>query len=355
MGNARQGTFDDAQAIVKESFQDEAFRNRVGGSCDDGRAPPLYPALTNAGPCLLMQVRLGAVNSINWARVLAQITYYFYAYFRVTQKDKTLKKISFSVPTGNFGDVLAAYYAKKMGLPIDKLIVATNENDILHRFFTSGDYHKHGIKQTLSPSMDITISSNFERLLFDLAGNDAAVLKGWMDEFEKSDKLRLPAAALERAREDFLSARVDMAATKQIIETFHLQHGYVLCPHTAVGVDAARQLGLLTSGTVCLATAHHAKFPEATQHLAQHNVEDPPSQLRDLAYLPSRSVLLPNNGGIVRRYMERTLAGLETNRLLRYLAVRNFMRNPWTLTAVAVVGMSIVAFQLYNRRLGGRR
>lgn len=197
----RQGTFDDCQAIVKEAFQDVAFRNKVGISDVLARfsvclplgrkalstrihrhplRPPtvlfLHPRpvshLSRRGVLSLspfVQVRLGAVNSINWARVLAQITYYFHAYLSVTSRDKNLKRVSFSVPTGNFGDVLAGYYAKHMGLPIDKLIVATNSNDILHRFFTSGKYWKKPIHRTLSPSMDITISSNFERLLFDLA------------------------------------------------------------------------------------------------------------------------------------------------------------------------------------------
>jgi len=232
-------------------------------------------------------VHLGAINSINWARVLAQITYYFYAYFRVTSKDRSIRKVSFSVPTGNFGDVLAGYYAKRMGLPIDKLIVATNENDILHRFFTTGKYWKQEIKATLSPSMDITISSNFERLLFDLANRDPSKLREWMQEFEKTDKLTLTGEPLERARALFLSSSVDKEVCLDTIKEFHSKHNYVLCPHSAVGVAAASKLQLLTTSTVCLATAHHAKFPKATESLALEAELIPP-QLRVLFELPTR-------------------------------------------------------------------
>jgi threonine synthase len=179
---AVEGTFDDCQNIVKASFQDPEFRDAV---------------------------RLGAVNSINWARVLAQITYYFWAYFRITDFDPSIQRLSFSVPTGNFGDVLAGYYAKRMGLPVDQLLVATNVNDILHRFFTTGNYHKADVTQTSSPSMDISISSNFERYLFELAGRDHAKLKDWMTGFEATGELTLTGDLLEKARADFISGRGD--------------------------------------------------------------------------------------------------------------------------------------------------
>ena len=159
---AVEGSFDDAQAIVKSIFNDQKFKQNFF---------------------------LGSVNSINWARILAQIVYYFYAWFRVAKDIR--EQVSFVVPTGNFGNVLAGYYAKSMGLPIDKLIVGTNENDILHRFFSKGKYQSTEVKETLSPSMDIQISSNFERYLFDLAGKSSKQLQLWMDEFEQKRELTL--------------------------------------------------------------------------------------------------------------------------------------------------------------------
>ena len=299
-------------------------------------------------------MQLGAVNSINWARILAQITYYFYAYFKVTSKDKSLKKVNFSVPTGNFGDVLAGYYAKCMGLPIDKLVVATNQNDILHRFFSTGKYWKHGVQASFSPSMDISISSNLERLLYDLAGQDADLLSSWMQEFERTERLTLTGPPLAKAREDFLSARVDEATTLATIKEFHEEHGYVLCPHTAVGVAAAKQLGLLNSATVCLATAHHAKFVNATKHLVDLD-EDIPTQLRDLEYLPTRCVELPTSTFYVKTFIIQTLEGKDSQRLLRFLAIGQFVwGRRWLLVAVAAaVGASAaIAFQVLLRRRG---
>ena len=162
------GTFDDCQDIVKASFNNKDFRERV---------------------------QLGAVNSINWCRVLAQTTYYFWSYLRVTDKHPDAEKVNFSVPTGNFGDILAGYYAKKMGLPVGKLAVTTNENDILHRFFTKGEYHRYDINKTISPSMDICVSSNFERYLFHLAGDDSTTLAKWMKDFETTGKLTISTEA----------------------------------------------------------------------------------------------------------------------------------------------------------------
>lgn len=152
-----QGDFDDAQAIVKNAFADEGFRK---------------------------EVNLGAINSINWARVLAQITYYFYSWLRVTETAGESAKLNFAVPTGNFGDILAGYYAKRMGLPIDKLIICTNENDVLHRVMETGIYCKNPAVITIAPSMDISVSSNFERYLFHLSGDNSELLNGWMHEFE---------------------------------------------------------------------------------------------------------------------------------------------------------------------------
>ena len=158
------GTFNDCQDIVKLCFGDLMF-------CDD--------------------VSLGAVNSINWCRMLALMTFYFWSYLQVTGAEGDVKKVNFSVPTGNFGDVLAGYYAKRMGLPVGDLVVATNENDILHRFFTKGEYHWEGIRKTISPRMDMCVKSNFERYLYHFAGDDAMTLASWISAFETAGPLTI--------------------------------------------------------------------------------------------------------------------------------------------------------------------
>jgi threonine synthase len=269
------GTFDDCQDLVKESFNDPVFRNRV---------------------------HLGAVNSINWCRVLAQTTYYFWSYFRGTANLSSDAEINYSVPTGNFGDILAGYYAKKMGLNIGKLIVATNENDILHRFFTTGEYHRMTIEETISPSMDICVSSNFERYLFHLAGNDSKVLAKWMEDFETSKKLTIQGDLLSKAQADFLSARADTNLTLEIIKQYSENYSYVLCPHSAVGVSAIHQLSMVNSATICLATAHEAKFPDAVSR-AVSNLPAPPSQLSMLSTLPTRRSECPNDLKAVQSFM----------------------------------------------------
>jgi threonine synthase len=297
------GTFDDCQDYVKASFDTPDFRD---------------------------EVHLGAVNSINWCRVLAQTTYYFWSYLRVTDISKdAVKEVHYSVPTGNFGDVLAGYYARCMGLPVGKLIVATNENDILHRFFTKGEYHRHDIAESISPSMDICVSSNFERYLFALAGNDAKKLKAWMDAFESSSsdnsagKLTLSGDDLRRAQMDFDSARADTKTTLQTIRDYHEQYNYVLCPHSAVGVNAIHQLQLVSTATVCLATAHHAKFPDAVlAALATSSQKDKPlnpaspSALTDLEHLPTRVTVLRKDLKRVQRFVRECVFGRRRNWLL---------------------------------------
>ena len=156
------------------------------------------------------------------------------------------------VPTGNFGNVLAGYYAKRMGLPIDKLVIGTNENDILHRFFSKGEYHRTELKETFSPSMDIQISSNFERYLFDLAGNSTEQLQRWMKDFERSGKLTIEGDLLKIAQNDFVSASVNDEEIVETIRKFHQQNGYLLDPHTAVGVCAAEKIKIRTP-VICLA------------------------------------------------------------------------------------------------------
>ena len=231
---AIEGTFDDAQTLVKALFNDLEFKQKY---------------------CL------GSVNSINWARVLAQIVYYFYAYFRV-EKDCE-RPVSFSVPTGNFGDILAAYYAKMMGLPIGRLKVATNRNDILHRFFTTGHYHPHPVTPTWSPSMDIQISSNFERFLYYLSGESPMQLCRWMEIFHQTGKFEVTHTLLQKAQGEMCSAVVSEEETLATIREYYKKYQYILDPHTAVGVRAMEHES--PGPKICLATAHPAKFGVAVQ------------------------------------------------------------------------------------------
>ena len=277
---AVEGTFDDCQDLVKASFNTPDFRDKV---------------------------HLGAVNSINWCRVLAQTTYYYWSYLRVTDECKDVEKVNYSVPTGNFGDILAGYYSKRMGLPVGRLVVATNENDILHRFFTKGEYHRESIAKTISPSMDICVSSNFERYLFHLAGNDAGKLAGWMKDFETTKKLTISGDLLKEAQEAFGSARADTAMTLEMIKEYNDKHNYVLCPHTAVGVSAVHQLDMVSTSTVCLATAHDGKFPAAVQR-AIDPLPTPPPELAALESLPTRRTELPNDLQAVQNFVEQCVS-----------------------------------------------
>jgi len=274
------GTFDDCQDIVKASFNTPVFRDKV---------------------------KLGAVNSINWCRVLAQTTYYFWSYLRITDKHPGAT-VNYSVPTGNFGDVLAGYYTKNMGVPVGKLIVGTNENDILHRFFTNGEYHREQIAKTISPSMDICVSSNFERYLFHLAGNKSAVLAQWMKDFETTKKLTITGELLEKAQSDFCSARADTAQTLKVIKDYNDSYDYVLCPHSAIGISAIQQLGETNEVTVCLATAHPGKFPAAVERALDH-LPAPPTELANLSALPTRRSELPNDLKLVQKFVEDKVFG----------------------------------------------
>ena len=314
------GTFDDCQDLVKASFNDPIFRDRVN---------------------------LGAVNSINWCRVLAQTTYYFWSYLRMTEKHPELKTIHYSVPTGNFGDILAGYYAKHMGLPVGKLIVATNENDILHRFFTKGEYHRLGIEETISPSMDICVSSNFERYLFHLAGNDSAKLAKWMEDFESTKQLSLTGAFLKQAQSDFLSARADTKMTLATIKEYNDKYNYVLCPHTAVGVSAIHQLNMVNTATVALATAHEAKFPDAVR-MAIDPLPPPPKELSCLYTLKTRRSECPNDLKTVQAFMvkriEERVAKEKSGCVLSQKGLKEAM------VGAAVVAMAAIVFQILIRR-----
>lgn len=310
------GTFDDCQDLVKASFNTPAFRDKV---------------------------HLGAVNSINWCRVLAQTTYYYWSYLRITDQQKDVKEVHFSVPTGNFGDILAGYYAKQMGLPVGKLMVATNENDILHRFFTKGTYHRESIHKTISPSMDICVSSNFERYLFHLAGNDSERLASWMKDFEATHELTVTGDLLRQAQQDFDSARIDTSETLATIKEYSEKYDYVLCPHSAVGVAAIRQLSLVSTATVCLATAHEAKFPDAVSR-AVAQLPPPPPQLAELKILPTRRTELPHDLKAVQDYVEMCVFGKKTSRFSRLCSTKNLV------TAATVIGVAAIAVQLVGRR-----
>ena len=267
------GTFDDCQNIVKGLFNDLTFRDRH---------------------------HLGAVNSINWARVLAQITYYFYAAFRVMERTGA-SCVRFSVPTGNFGDIFAGYVAVRMGLPADRLVLATNENDILTRFFNSGVYGSGEVVSTLSPSMDIQVASNFERYLYYRANCDAKLVTKWMKGFQRTGKLELPVS------DDVICAgRGDTAATLATIRDYWTRHHYLLDPHSAVGVHVAQQHRGASSPMICLATAHPAKFGAAIlqatgEDLAHHPILDA------LANLPTRCTRLPAEQKTIAKFVEETI------------------------------------------------
>ncbi len=272
---ALSGNFDDCQNMVKASFRDQSF-------LPEGR-------------------QLVAVNSINWARIMAQIVYYFYASLAL---GGPYRKVSFSVPTGNFGDIFAGYLAKNMGLPIDQLVVATNANDILHRCIANNDHSKKALEHSLSPSMDIMVSSNFERLLFDAYGREGAAIKQLMEDFT-SGRMTLSESAMDHVRSNFDSYRLaDDAMVKVINEVFE-NTGYLLDPHTAIGLDAARHTWKDHSvPMVCLATAHPAKFPEAVKKAGQQ--EDPalPHHMADLFEREEQYTVLENDIAVVHKHMQ---------------------------------------------------
>lgn len=241
------GTFDDCQNLVKAMFNDTAFRDRHN---------------------------LSAVNSINWARIAAQVVYYFRAALELGAPDRP---VNFSVPTGNFGNVLAGYVAREMGLPINRLIIGSNSNDILTRFFETGRMEQQGVSPTLSPSMDIQISSNFERYLFELLGRDAGRIRGLMTDFTETGSFGISDAELAEARTLFAAHRLDDGETSAEIQRLHRDTGEVMDPHSVIGVAAARQHGEPGIPTVVLGTAHPAKFADAVQAACGVRVALPPS------------------------------------------------------------------------------
>jgi threonine synthase len=248
--------------------------------------------------------QLAAVNSINWARIMAQIVYYFYASLALGGPHR---KVSFSVPTGNFGDIFAGYLAKKMGLPIDQLIIATNSNDIIHRCVAENDHSKKTLNHSLSPSMDIMVSSNFERLLFDAYDRNGASIKQLMEDF-KSGSMTLSESALAKVREHFSSYRLDDEDMVKVIADVFESTGYLLDPHTAIGVDAARKVRRSASiPMVCLATAHPAKFPDAIRQSGQ--IDDPalPHHMADLFDREEKYTVLDNDIKAVQQFVKNNI------------------------------------------------
>jgi threonine synthase len=271
---AVEGSFDDCQALVKAMFNDQAFRARHN---------------------------LAAINSINWGRIMAQVVYYVTSSLAL---GGPWRRLSFSVPSGNFGDVYAGYVAARMGLPIDRLIVATNRNDILARFFETGTYEAGTVQPTISPSMDIQVASNFERLLFDLAGRDGEAVTQLMATFAEEQGFKLDADGLGQAKERFSACRVGEDETLATMADIFETTGEIVDPHTAVGLAAARVLRHETDAPiVTLATAHPAKFPDAVMR-AIGSKPDLPPHLQEIMTRPERLSVLPHDLAAIQSHIE---------------------------------------------------
>ncbi|MFT7129262.1 MAG: threonine synthase [Gammaproteobacteria bacterium] len=276
---AVKGNFDDCQSMVKASFNDKSF-------LPEGR-------------------QLVAVNSINWARIMAQIVYYFYAALSL---GGPLRPVAFSVPTGNFGDIYAGYLASKMGLPIDQLIVATNTNDILHRCISNNDFVKHELEHTLSPSMDIVISSNFERILFDCYDRDGIAIGDLMERFQTEDVV-LSNSAFANLNGIFDSYTVDDNQTIKTIEDVYDNNEYLLDPHSAIGVEAARKVRRsFDIPMITLATAHPAKFPEAVMKAGFPHEPELPHHMSSLFTDEERVHVIDNDLSKIHEFMNEHIS-----------------------------------------------
>ncbi|MEP5760422.1 MAG: threonine synthase [Litoreibacter sp.] len=273
---AIEGDFDTCQGALKDMFNDFDFRDGVG---------------------------LAGVNSINWARVLAQVVYYFSSAVSLGSPDR---KVSFAVPTGNFGDIFAGYMAKQMGLPIEKLVIATNQNDILHRTLETGAYTTEGVIPSISPSMDIQVSSNFERALFYAYGQDGAAVKEQMDSLKKTGAFSISQGAYQALREIYTSGRVDEEQTLATIKSTKVRTGELLCPHSAVGVNVA-QNHLGQTPMITLATAHPAKFPAAVKDAS--GIHPPlPTRMGDLFDSAERMTELPGDVEVIKSVIRERIA-----------------------------------------------
>lgn len=271
------GNFDDCQNTVKALFADEAFRD---------------------------EINLSAVNSINWARIMAQVVYYFWAALRSGAPDTS---VAFAVPTGNFGNVFAGYAAKQMGLPISQFVIGSNANDILIRFIETGRMESKGVFETTSPSMDIQISSNFERFMFELLDRDSSALNDAMQEFKEAGHFSVTDAFMDRLKAIMDGERFDDAGTAKLIGDVHMETGYLLDTHSAIGVGAARARRWDKAvPMVILATAHPAKFPDAVKAASGVHPELP-SHLSDLYEREEKYTELPGSFDAIKGYIEKTL------------------------------------------------
>jgi threonine synthase len=266
---AIKGSFDDCQKIVKQMFADNIFRQMIN---------------------------MSGVNSINWARIIFQIVYYFYSFLKLNEK-----KMNYAVPTGNFGDVYAGYMAKKMGLPIEKLIVATNENDILQRAINKGIYKPSKVKASISPSMDIQISSNFERLLFYTVNSKDTEVKKLMNNLETKGFFKLTSKQKKLIQKDFSALKVTNTETKKIIKKIYLKHNFFIDPHTATAFYAAQKI---TSNNPCVVvgTAHPYKFLETMKSVTGKQIKKP-IQVAELMSGKEKYIILSNNTNIVKKYI----------------------------------------------------
>ncbi len=265
---AVRGNFDDCQKIVKQMFNDEQFREKIN---------------------------MSGVNSINWARIVCQVVYYFYAYFKIASK------VNFSVPTGNFGDIYAGYIAKKMGLPINKLIVATNENDILYRVINSGEYKPLQVKPSLSPSMDIQVASNFERLLFDISKSDDRKVTEYMKNLSNNGFFKLNDEEVKKIKDSFVAEKINDNETLKIIKDFFINYGFILDPHTATAVGASYKTKNKFK-TIILGTAHPFKFLETIKLAIGKDVE-PPKQFLDLLKKVEKFEIIDNEVDKIKEYI----------------------------------------------------
>ena len=271
---AIEGNFDDCQNLVKSMFSDKEFSKSIN---------------------------MSGVNSINWARIIAQAVYYFYTYFLL----KNEKPINFSVPTGNFGDVYAGYLSKKMGLPINKLVVATNQNDILHRAISNGKYEAETVFETISPSMDIQEASNFERLIYDLNDYDDVETKNVMIGIKEKGKYIIPKEKLDKIKKDFLSASLNETEILNVIKETYEKYKIILDPHSAIGLGVLKKVNL-NGNNVVLATAHPCKFPEAIDR----SINIKPSLPNELIYIMNEKEnydVISNNLSKIKQYIKEKI------------------------------------------------
>ena len=272
---AVEGSFDDCQNLVKAMFTDTSFAN---------------------------EIKMSGVNSINWARIIAQSVYYFYSYFLI---EDNYKPINFSVPTGNFGDVYAGYLAKKIGLPINKFVVATNQNDILHRAIANGAYNVENVLETISPSMDIQIASNFERLIFDLNDHSDKKTIDVMNDIKKKGKYKIQKESLDKINVDFLSSRMDENEVLNTIKTVYDKYDKVLDPHSAIGYGAFDKVNL-KGNNIVLATAHPCKFPDAIEKAINIKPELP-SELGFILREKENYDIIENNLNKIKQHIKERI------------------------------------------------